>query len=62
MQDFRDNELWVREVNLVFDVNKSGLISLYRRYSDSKVNLMTLQDAINLIAKDIDIGISIKDV
>lgn len=60
-QEFRDEELWVREVNLVFDTNKEALQKVYRKYLDAKKNYLTYQDAINMMTKDSNVGISIRE-
>ena len=41
-QEFRDDELWIREVNLVLDVNKEGLTKLYKSMLEPKKTTITM--------------------
>ena len=60
-QEFRDEELWVRDVNLVFDQNVEPLRRLYRKSFTIKEPYLTYQDAVNMISRDSGLEISYKD-
>lgn len=53
MDRFRPEELWTREVNLVFDANISKIMLLYKKYCSPKTgNKMSLEAAKSLMCKD----------
>ena len=51
-QVFRDEELWTREVNLVFHDNRDGLKKIYQKYATKGSNKIPMAKAINLLTVD----------
>ena len=51
-QIFRDEELWTREVNLVFHDNEAGLRKLYQKYSRAGINKVSYANAVKLLTVD----------
>eukprot|EP00347_Sterkiella_histriomuscorum_P008584 403344534 len=61
-QEFRDEELWVKDVNLVFDANMDALQKLYKKHFQPKQSWMSLQDAVTLMSsKEVGVELSYKD-
>ena len=61
-QEFRDEELWVRDVNLVLDANMDALQKLYKKHFQPKQTWMSLQDAVTLMSsKEVGVELSYKD-
>ena len=54
-QVFRDEELWTREVNLVFFDNAEGLKKLYQRYCSGVTQKVSYESAIKLLTVDFSI-------
>ena len=51
-QVFRDEELWTREVNLVFYDNEDGLRKLFARYARPSINKVPFASALRLLTTD----------
>ena len=51
-QVFRDEELWTREVNLVFFDNEDGLRKLYAKYAKPSINKIPFAAAVRLLTTD----------
>lgn len=60
-QIFRDQLLWTREVNLILDANKVGIMAIYKRYSHKKQLKVTYASAMRLMTSDTSIKLLEKD-
>ena len=54
-QQFRDEELWTREVNLVFHDNSEGLHTLFDKYKDKQIGRIPYLSAVELLCVDCSI-------
>ena len=54
-QSFRDEELWTREVNLVFQDNADGLREIFNQYSQKEYNRIPYEKVIQLLTTDLSI-------
>ena len=60
-QEFRDEDLWTREVNLVFDANTDGITKIYRKYFQIKENYFSFDNAVSLMTRDTSAGLRFKE-
>ena len=60
-QQFRETILWTREVNLVLDANKVGIMALYEQYSRNKQCKMSRAEAMQLMTEDSPLKLRCED-
>ncbi|CDW72588.1 UNKNOWN [Stylonychia lemnae] len=60
-QEFRDEQLWVMEVNDILEANLEGLKKVYSYYWEPRKKFMTYQDTINLMLRDSQLNLIEKD-
>ena len=59
-QEFRVEDLWTRDVNLLFDANLEGLQRLFKKYQNPKDNTISYNDALNIVVRDAEVGVTYK--
>lgn len=48
-EDFRQKELWTRDVNLIFDANKRSIYKLYDFCAKGKIRKLSIDEAVKLM-------------
>lgn len=51
-QEFRDEDLWTRDVNLLFDANLDALQRIFKKYQNPKDFNLSYNDAISIVVRD----------
>ena len=51
-KQFREDQIWTRGVNLVFEANKNPLTLLYKEYAEKMSGKIQLKEAVKLLTKD----------
>lgn len=51
-QEFRENKLWTRDVNLTLDANLKAIKKLYAHCAQTKVKKVSLAEAMSLMTAE----------